>query len=189
MAAAQANRALKSGLQNSTISDDASEVEVENKKVGLDSAEVEELIRQYLLQMAQTKGQEPSEELTCGLSLFTTHELERGLRRYVDRGLSDAINHTSSSVLNKTLRHLRVRKAPEERIVADILSYCYNYSPVKSPNDPKKQVKSNTKPADRQELEWSLEEDEDEQVSDMLHVSIWYKAVLTAMHYNMSILS
>ncbi|CAH8827347.1 unnamed protein product [Trichobilharzia szidati] len=182
LAAAQANRALKSGLQNSTISDDASEVEVENKKVGLDSAEVEELVRQYLLQMAQTKGQEPSEELTCGLSLFTTHELERGLRRYVDRGLSDAINHTSSSVLNKTLRHLRVRKAPEERIVADILSYCCsrsvkaaqnqdsdneenedNYSPVKSPKDPKKQIKSNTKTADRQELEWSLEEDEDEQ--------------------------
>ncbi|KAH8851443.1 Double-strand break repair protein MRE11 [Schistosoma japonicum] len=182
LAAAQANRALKSGLQNSTISSDPDEMGVESKKVGLNSSQVEELVRHYLLQMVESKGQKTSEELTFGLSLFTTRELERGLRRYVDRGISDAINHTSSTILNKTIRHLRMRKAPEERIVPDILSYCCtrscnstqnedsdkeengdDYSPIKPSNHPKNETRT-TKPAEPQEIEWSLEEDETEQM-------------------------
>ncbi|CAH8471931.1 unnamed protein product [Schistosoma curassoni] len=183
LAAAQANRALKSGLQNSTICSDPDEMEVESKKVGLNSAEVEELVRHYLLQMVESKGQKPSEELTCGLSLFTTRELERGLRRYVDRGISDAINHISSSVLNKAIRHLRLRKAPEERIITDILNFCCTrsanstqnedsdkeenedkYSPIKPSSNPKVETLANTKSTGLQELEWSLEEDEAEQI-------------------------
>ncbi|CAH8467768.1 unnamed protein product [Schistosoma guineensis] len=183
LAAAQANRALKSGLQNSTICSDPDEMEVESKKVGLNSAEVEELVRHYLLQMVESKGQKPSEELTCGLSLFTTRELERGLRRYVDRGISDAINHISSSVLNKAIRHLRLRKAPEERIITDILTFCCTrsanstqnedsdkeenedkYSPIKPSSNPKVETLANTKSTGLQELEWSLEEDEAEQI-------------------------
>ncbi|CAH8451068.1 unnamed protein product [Schistosoma turkestanicum] len=183
LAAAQENRALKSGLQNSTICSDPDEMEVEGKRVGLNSAEVEELVRHYLLQMVESKGQKTSEELTCGLSLFTTRELERGLRRYVDRGISDAINHTSSSILNKAIRHLRMRKAPEERIVTDIFSFCCtrsanstqtedsdkeenedNFSPIKPPSCPKLETTTNTRSTELQELQWSLEEDESEQI-------------------------
>ncbi|CAH8450638.1 unnamed protein product [Heterobilharzia americana] len=72
-------------------------------------------------------------------------------------------------ILNKTLRHLRMRKAPEERIIADIVSFCCARSAKLAKNqdsdneEMKSQPKTNPKSVERQALEWSLEEDEDEQ--------------------------
>lgn len=123
--AAQITRAEKSGFIISGVGD---ELPLEGRKFGLNVAEVEELIRCYLSQMGPTKGRLQSEQSTHGLNLFTTQELEQGLRQYVNRGLGDAIQSVSDLILDKTLRHLRLRQVPEERILADVLSFCNSRS-------------------------------------------------------------
>lgn len=106
-------RAQKSGLDQIDLNDDGSK----QTKIGLDSNEIEHFIRQHLNEQMKSKGSE-----NC-LDLFTTNELIDGLKRFVDSNLIDSIQNMSKLILDKVLRYLRIRKVPEERIIADILAF------------------------------------------------------------------
>ncbi|VDP79285.1 unnamed protein product [Echinostoma caproni] len=126
-AAAQAKRALKSGLEDKP-DPEPSLIITDNKKVGLDVGEMENLVRHYLGGSTKT-GSELNGQgngAVSGLDVFTAPELGRGLRRFVDHDAREAIKETVESVLGRTVKHLRVRQTPEDRIVPDIHSFSHS---------------------------------------------------------------
>ncbi|CAL8108970.1 unnamed protein product [Calicophoron daubneyi] len=125
LAAAQEKRALRSGLQEEGATDTELTVEDE-KKVGLDAAEVERLVRQYLggVEKSSDSLHSVSSSSNSILGVFTALELGRGLCRFVDNDSRDAIQTVVEGILDETIQYLRTRKCPEERIPSDVQSFC-----------------------------------------------------------------
>ncbi|KAG5445240.1 meiotic recombination, variant 2 [Clonorchis sinensis] len=125
LAAAQARRALRSGQNDGTDgSVDVDDVTgSDKKKVGLDVVEVEKFVRRFLTKSNSATGILTTED-TSVLELFTPIELGHSLQQFIDKDSRDAIQFVVESIMGQTIKYLRVRKCPEERIVPDITSFC-----------------------------------------------------------------
>ncbi|OON19917.1 DNA repair protein [Opisthorchis viverrini] len=125
LAAAQARRALRSGQNDGTDgSVDVDDVTgSDKKKVGLDVVEVEKLVRRFLTKSGSATGVLTTEDASA-LELFTPVELGHSLQQFIDKDSRDAIQFVVESIMGQTIKYLRVRKCPEERIVPDITSFC-----------------------------------------------------------------
>lgn len=119
------SRALKSGLLDADVSEQSStQLDVSSEyRVGLDSVEVEKLVRRYLQELSRGKDVDDIAMTEAGLGVFTTPELGNSLRQYVEKDSRDAIHSVIESVVTKTVKHLRRQQCPEGRILPDILAF------------------------------------------------------------------